>query len=993
VRDAAGGADAVTWDKPAPLPDIPSLQEGGSLADLNGDGYLEWVVATSGTAGHYQRTPERGWTSFTPFKALPVEYAHIHAQLADISGAGLSDLVLIGPKSVRLYSGTGEGWKPATVVMQPDDITLPQFNPDARVLAAFSDMAGSGQQHLVEVRAEGVRYWPSLGHGHFGYPVSMTGFSWPAETFNPEQLYLADVDGSGTTDLIYALSDRLMVWLNQSGNHFAESFSLSLPEGVHYDRTCSLQLADIQGLGVASLVLTVPHPVPAHWVCHLTESKPWLLKGTNNNMGARRALTYRSSAQFWLDEKADAVAEGKSAPACYLPFALHMLCRTDVIDDITTNHLTSIVCYRHGVWDGREREFRGFGFVEIRDTDALAGTGNTEGISMPAISRSWYATGLPAVDDSLRNEFWTGDEQAFPGYLPRFTTGSEDNEQAFTPDDETAYWLRRGLKGMPLHTELYGGDGSVLAGIPYSVSESRPQVRLVESRGAYPVILSMTVESRNYSYERISCDPQCSQQVLLSSDEYGQPLRQVSISYPRRARPAQNPYPDTLPDTLFASSYNEQQQILRLALTRNAWHRLFDPAGGIWITGLADAARNDIFTLSEGPAEGFMLEDLLAAEGPLADAQPLLGGQQQIWYLDAQGEATTGDPAFPPRVAFSEVAVLDEGIVVSLAEDLTPARLERAGYTQSSYLFADDEASKSLWTVRSGYVTYASAAHFFLPVAGRDTLLTGEVSLTREPCDCVIIQTTDAAGLTASAEYDWRFMTPVRVFDVNDNIQSLTLDALGRVTTTSFRGTEKGEDVGYSDNPFTLPVTVDEAVALSAPVPVHQCMIYVTDSWQLGQADRLPPHVAVLTTDRYDDDPQQQIRQQVTFSDGFGRVLQASARQTTGEAWQRGEDGSLVVGSDALPATAETDFRWAVSGRTEYDNKGQAVRTYQPYFLNNWKYVSDDTARRDLYADTHCYDPLGREWQTITAKGWLRRGLFTPWFIASEDENDTMAAV
>jgi hypothetical protein len=170
-------------------------------------------------------------------------------------------------------------------------------------------------------------------------------------------------------------------------------------------------------------------------------------------------------------------------------------------------------------------------------------------------------------------------------------------------------------------------------------------------------------------------------------------------------------------------------------------------------------------------------------------------------------------------------------------------------------------------------------------------------------------------------------------------------------------------------------------------------MIYVTDSWQQGEADRIPAHVAVLTTDRYDNDPQQQIRQQIAFSDGFGRVLQTSVRQTAGEAWQRGEDGSLKAGPDDRPATTQTGFRWAVSGRTEYDNKGQAVRTYQPYFLDSWKYVSNDAARQDLYADTHFYDPLGRVWQTRTAKNWLRRRMFTPWFAVSEDENDTAAEV
>ncbi|WP_341775667.1 hypothetical protein, partial [Listeria monocytogenes] len=94
---------------------------------------------------------------FTPLSALPVEYVHPRVLLADITGAGLADLALIGPKSVRFYSGTGEGWGKAQAVMQAAGVTLPVPGTDARILVAFSDMAGSGQQHLVDVRADGVR--------------------------------------------------------------------------------------------------------------------------------------------------------------------------------------------------------------------------------------------------------------------------------------------------------------------------------------------------------------------------------------------------------------------------------------------------------------------------------------------------------------------------------------------------------------------------------------------------------------------------------------------------------------------------------------------------------------------------------------------------------------------------------------------------------------------------------------------------------------------
>ncbi len=992
ARQGGGGPDEVTWEKATPLPSIPVLKEGGILADLNGDGYLEWMVTAPGASGCYERDHGGMWRPFTPLSALPVEFASPRALLADITGSGLTDLTLIGPRSVRFYAGLGDGWIKAQNALQAAGITLPVPGTDARVLVACSDMTGSGQQHLVEVRATGVRYWPNLGHGRFGLPVSLPGFGQPVATFNPEQLYLADIDGSGTTDLIYALSDRLEVYINQSGNCFAEPFSVNLPDGVRYDHTCSLQLADIQGVGVASLVLTVPHPVPRSWVCHLSEDKPWLLSGMNNAMGANHALSYRSSAQFWLDEKAEATAAGESVPVSWLPFALHMLSRTEVTDEITGNRLVSTACYRHGAWDGQEREFRGFGLVEVSDAENVAGQGASGDISFPAVSRSWYATGVPAVDALLPDGYWTGDTAVFKGFSLRFTTGCGDDEQLFSPDDTTTFWLNRGLKGLLLRTELYGADESSQAGVPYTVTENRPQVRLIVEAGAYPVVWPSIVESRTYVYERVSSDPQCSQQVLLSRDEYGRPLRQVSISYPRRRQSA-SPYPDTLPEGLFVDSFDEQQLSLRLTLHQTRWHTLKDMAAGIWLPELADASRSDVIFLTESdlPAGGLTLESLLGSDSHVADGNEFtFVGQQQIRYLDAQGNVADGTPAFPPLQAFSETAVLDEDIRSALSDNLPEDVLMSAGYSQSGYLFPrTGESGRTLLTVRRGYASYATAEHFWLPVSFRENLLTGAVKVTRDAYDSVITTLEDSAGLITTAQYDWRFLIPKSVTDVNGNVQTVTMDALGRVTSLRFSGTERGVAAGYSDAAVDIPEDADAALAFAAPLPLSQCLVYVPDSWTRDDPEKLPPHVVTLTTDRYDSDSVQQIRQQVTFSDGFGRFLQAAVRQDDGEAWQRADNGSLVAGSDGAPASVTTTSRWAVTGRTECDNKGQPVRTYQPYFLNSWKYVSDDSARRDLYADIHFYDPVGREYQVRTAKGGLRRNFYTPWFVISEDENDT----
>lgn len=988
IRKEGGGSDDITWDKPTPLPKIPALSGNGILADLNGDGYVEWLISLPGVHGYYERTPEREWLNFIPISAFPVEMSHPGAQLIDITGAGLSDLVLIGPKSVRLYVGTGENWEKAQDVIQATGITLPIAGRDERVLVAFSDMAGSGQQHLVEVRADSVRYWPNKGHGNFGTPISMTGFMQSATTFNPEQLFLADIDGSGTTDLIYAQSSKISVYLNRSGNTFDAPIEINLPAGVRYDRTCSLQVADIQGLGVASLVLTVPHPVPQHWIYNLTTVKPWLLVSMNNNMGAQRSITYRSSAQFWLDEKQEATAAGEPVPASYLPFALHTLYRSDVIDEITGNHLVSTTSYRGGAWDGREREFRGFGFVEITDSDTEISQGTAVEISPPAVSRNWYATGLTAVDERLATRKWSGDDAAFDSFTPFFSVGSGSEEHDITPDETIAFWLERGLKGLLVRTELFGKDGSDLETIPYQVVENRPTVRLVAEPGSakYPVIWPSLLEIRTYTYERIANDPQCSQQITLSCDDVGQTLAEMAINYPRRTAPATSPYPDYLPETLFASSYDDQQQQLVVTISQNSWHTLSDSDEGIWLIGLIDTVQTDVYLYpsTSVPTTGLIYESLDASGKPSGTpTNQALASWQRYWYLDSNDNAVAYTPAFPPRLAYSEAAMLDEEMVTELQEDLTDAVLQEAGYLWL--------AEQHVWVIQGGFTTYDTEEHFWLPLTYRDSTLTGALTISRDPYDCVITKTVDAAGLTTQISYDWRFLTPDNVVDINANVHWSTQDALGRVITMRFNGTENGEAVGYSNTAMSKEeLSAQSLIYPTPPLPIAQGYAYVTDSWMDKTNTPVPPHTIMIITDQYDtgaESDKQQVRQSITFSDGFGRELQTSLRYEAGDAWQYDEDEGAIIAE-----TAQTDFRWAISGRTEYDNKGQAIRTFQPFFLNDWRYVRNSSARQDLYADTHYFDPIGREKEVLTAKGWTRRTLYTPWFVVNEDENDTLSS-
>ncbi|NHW60134.1 hypothetical protein HA378_33725, partial [Escherichia coli] len=79
-----------------------------------------------------------------------------------------------------------------------------------------------------------------------------------------------------------------------------------------------------------------------------------LLTSINNNMGLIQNLHYRSSAQYWLDEKSTRQQQNKAKAVSHLPFALHTLWKIESIDEITQSRLTQTYNYRHGVWDGKE---------------------------------------------------------------------------------------------------------------------------------------------------------------------------------------------------------------------------------------------------------------------------------------------------------------------------------------------------------------------------------------------------------------------------------------------------------------------------------------------------------------------------------------------------------------------------------------------------------------------------------------------------------------
>jgi Insecticide toxin TcdB middle/N-terminal region len=181
--------------------------------------------------------------------------------------------------------------------------------------------------------------------------------------------------------------------------------------------------------------------------------KPHLLVSTTNNMGAEPEVEYTASTKFYLRDR----LEGRPW-VTKLPFPVHVIERVESRDLVSNTKLVSTYRYRHGYFDGLEREFRGFAYVEQRDTESVAG----EFVLPPVVTKTWFHTGAFLEGRKLEayfkyptnHEYFTGDRQA--AFIP----------DTIFPQDLTVAEMReaaRALKGGILRQEVYADDGSAKA--------------------------------------------------------------------------------------------------------------------------------------------------------------------------------------------------------------------------------------------------------------------------------------------------------------------------------------------------------------------------------------------------------------------------------------------------------------------------------------------------------------------------------------------------
>jgi RHS repeat-associated protein len=1004
--DPSGGPPSARLEPLTVLAEKPSA-EGLSLTDLNGSGNLCAVKLSPPDPGWFEYDADSGWAPYRPLdRTASIDWGSSELRLVDVTGDGLADVLVCEDDTFSWHAWiVDSGFAAAARAPKPHDEehgpALVFADPTACVFLA--DMSGDGLTDLVRIRSGEVCYWPNLGYGRFGTKIAMDGsplFDF-VDQFDARRVRLADIDGSGTADVVY-LSEQTTVWFNQSGGSWTAPHTLT--QAPRFDRNVEVDVLDLLGIGTACLVWTSGLPGdtsrPLRYVDLTGGVKPYLLRTVTNNFGAQRTIGYATSTKFYLRDR----AAGKPW-LTRLPFPVHVVERVDTTDAISGTRYTTTYSYHHGYYDGVEREFRGFARVDTTDTDAVpaaSGIGDFswrppvdgDGFELaPVLTRTWFHTGAffgwGDIAAHLQLEYYALDPEA-----PQLSPTVFSSSAAQTPEElrEAA----RALRGRMLRAEVYALDGTARSVHPYVTREHRYRVDQLQPAtasdrgGFYP----WGLESVACHYERDPSDPRIAHTLTLAIDPYGNVTRQATVAYRRRPT---------------ATGVLPQQGVTLVRYVESDFLQIDD------VTGEPDTYRAALpFETREYELTGYSqaspgLYDIDAVVSQIEAATKIAyevtpDGSLQLRLLGRRRTYYRRDDltaALPARDVES-LAIIDASYTLRYTAGLLQAvygvKLDAGDLAAAALVDLDRDGDQWAPTARLLYsnpanqpdATYA-AAHFYLPQGSIDPW--GSTStVAYDEFSLLPVSSTDAVGNVTLAANNYRLLRPWLVTDPNQNRMGARYDAIGMLTATAAMGkvmadgSDEGDhlDLG-TDEPS--PLNDDPTTKLSYDLTAYA-------DWAAGPSPD-PDHpqpASVRTRARVIHKDQQSAWLQTwTYTDGLGRVALAKQQAEPGLAPQWKPDGSLardpVTGQLALAAV---DSRWVGSGRVVYDNKGNPVKAYEPFFDSASDYVAETELVEWGVTAITTRDPLGRVIRVDNPDGTLRRLEFDAWHTTTYDENDSV---
>ena len=387
---------AILWDSPVDVDpgsgtawnyDLSSSDT--HLADMDGDGLADLVhKSAAGDVFYFRNLGRMAWGERQMMSvqdtAPPSPFGDVGVRTADLDFDKRMDIIQSVSSgngyAYRIWFNLGDQTYSPSITVEPDT-AFSLADPTVQI----ADCNGDRVADIARVQPNGVVVTAGLGYGRFAAPMTM----WlPDTTLSDSQVSrakLTDLNGDGLADLVIerAVPGECWYWLNLGNYTFSPRKVITgLPTGLGVNAVT--RWADINGNGTTDLVYADQYSIPRIQSVDLVEVlggglTPNMLTAISNGIGRITVIGYAPSTSFAL---ADAAAGQPWSNA--VPLAVSVVAGVTNLDSLGHQYVT-LFHYHDGYYDPVEKQFRGFGRAEqVTVGDASAPT---------LVTRSYFDTG------------------------------------------------------------------------------------------------------------------------------------------------------------------------------------------------------------------------------------------------------------------------------------------------------------------------------------------------------------------------------------------------------------------------------------------------------------------------------------------------------------------------------------------------------------------------------------------------------------------------
>jgi len=1040
----------------SPKPNFAGFGSKMQLMDLNADGGKQLVSFNTEPKGYFELDDDNEWQGFRSFKAIPnIDFNDSNTRLLDLNGDGKPEVIISEDQVFTWYTSEGRnGFSAAQRTPKSfDEEAGPHIIfADAKQTIYLADMSGDGMTDILRIRNDEICYWPNMGYGKFGAKVAFDNspiFD-SQNDFNPSFIKLADIDGSGTTDIIYLGKNKFTCWKNLSGNRFSTTpFEIEAFPEIHSQ--AKITVTDLLGHGVACIVwssaLSKNTQSPLKYIDLMNSKKPHIMVSYKNNLGKEVSLEYTPSTKFYIEDKL-----AGTPWITKLHFPVHCVSTTTTEDKISGHKFVSKYKYHHGYYDHSEMEFRGFGMVEQIDAESFEhweknNASNIVDKSLhqePVVSKSWNHTGAFLQKDKIltqfSKEYWY-EEMSRNGFdvihheivLPdaRLITAPEVDPTLLK--HFSAYEWREALracKGMNLRSEIFAKDAIKFGNtteakrkelIPFSVATKNYVIELLQPKGKnkHAIFIVKESEAITYNYERNPEDPRISHNLNIKLDKYGNVLESAAVVYPRLLADPTLPVETQQEQSKTIIIYAQNQftndvidvDTLRLRLpSESKTYELKDlPKASAFYTP------NDFDEiLTEAKSATVLYHDI--------DKQTIPGLSQKRLIEHTKTIYRSNDLKSPlPLYKLESLAMPFESYQLAYTPDLLRHIYnEKADDWALQNLMLEGKFTHALnesgledanWWVRSGTIQFLADAEavidasnrFYVPISYTDPY--GALTKVKYYGNYFLFieEIEDAIGNTVKVNlFNFRTFSPQRMSDINENLSEAITDELGLIKAVVIMG--KGNE---ADELTDLTETTDAAELLlinnffQAPDSVDLTNIgkdllnratsrFVYDFDTYINSGKPAVVASISREQHYKQDNNSPVQIGFEYSNGLGEVIMKKAQAEPGLAKNVIvlPDNTFTVSDIDTSKTLPKQLRWIGNGRTIKNNKGNAVKQYEPYFSTTHQFEDLKELVETGVTPIMYYDAAGRLIKTEMPNGTLSKVIFDSWKVSNYDPND-----